>query len=130
MPLHIRFSLAQQNTFELHCLNQSRPVAWPEVESLAASADRDYFADDADPDLAALTTLGRALYQWLDGPQAWLRAGLANSETVSICSVNPRIDDDGISGDVCLGVWLPTLKKRHRDSTCYVNQQRSPLHNI
>jgi hypothetical protein len=25
--------------------------------------------------------LGRRLYQWLDGPEGWLRTGLANGET-------------------------------------------------
>src|ERR1017187_8601911 len=45
MPVSIRITLAQQQSFELQCGNQSRPVDWKDVESLATTADREYFGD-------------------------------------------------------------------------------------
>jgi len=87
MPVSIRIALAQQQSFELFCGPQSRRVDWKEVESLAATADREYFGDaQADDDhwtprFPQLTALGRSLFDWLDGPQGWLRSGLANGET-------------------------------------------------
>ncbi len=87
MPVTIRISLAQQQTFELTCGPQSRPVDWKTVESLAATADRDYFGDQHAgdiywaPKLPQLIAQGRSLYEWLDGPQGWLRTGLVNGET-------------------------------------------------
>src|SRR5437667_8226286 len=84
MPLHIRFSLAQEQSFDLHCANQSRRLDGTEVAALAATAERDYFADNKHTwpsKLSQLIALGRALYQWLDGPQGWLREGLRNGET-------------------------------------------------
>lgn len=79
MPLTIRIALAQQHSFELHCGTQSRPVSSKDIESLAETAGRDYFA--AAPKFPQLTALGRSLYRWLDGKEGWLRAGLANGET-------------------------------------------------
>ena len=87
MPVSIRITLAQQQSFELQCGNQSRPVDWKDVESLATTADREYFgegqAHDGDwaPSLPQLAALGRRLFQWLDGPEGWLRTGLTNGET-------------------------------------------------
>ncbi len=87
MPVTIRISLAQQQTFELTCATQSRRVDWKAVESLAAAADRDYFGDQHAgdihwaPKLPQLIALGRGLYEWLDGPQGWLCTGLVNGET-------------------------------------------------
>jgi hypothetical protein len=45
MPVSIRITLAQQQSFELHRRSQSRRVDWKAVESLADTADREYFAD-------------------------------------------------------------------------------------
>jgi hypothetical protein len=84
MPLHIRFSLAQGQSFDLHCANVSRRLDGSEVAALAATAEHDYFADDKHTwpaKLPQLIDLGRALHQWLDGPQGWLRSGLRNGET-------------------------------------------------
>src|ERR1039457_6566573 len=84
MPVSIRIILAQQQSFELQCGNQSRRLDWKDVESLAATADREYFgdgqADDGDwaPSLPQLVALGRRLFQWLDGPEGWVRTGLTN----------------------------------------------------
>jgi tetratricopeptide (TPR) repeat protein len=80
MPLSIRITLGQQQTFDLQCGTQSRRVNIPEIESLITGADRDYFSDPSTPQ--KLIALGRRLYQWLDGPEGWLRAGLTNRETV------------------------------------------------
>jgi hypothetical protein len=76
-------------------------VEWKEVESLATTADREYFGDDQsdadlDPGFPQLTPLGSQLFDWLDDPEGWLRAGLAN--------------------DVMLCVW-PT----HRERSCEIN---------
>jgi len=90
MPVSIRIALAQQQSFELHCGNRSRPVGWKEIERLAATADREYFGDDQAndddwaPKFPQLTALGRSLFQWLDGPEGWLRAGLTNGETTVV----------------------------------------------
>src|ERR1035441_1168948 len=87
MPVSICIALAQQQSFELRYGNQSRSVDWKAVESLAATADREYFGDAQAndgrwaPKLPQLTALGRSLFQWLDGPEGWLRAGLSNGET-------------------------------------------------
>src|ERR1022692_1662773 len=87
MPVSIRIALAQQQSFELTCGGQSRRVDWKEIESLTNAADRDYFgiayAHDPRwaPKFPQLTALGRTLFQWLDGPEGWLRAGLTNGET-------------------------------------------------
>src|ERR1017187_9561958 len=87
MPVSIRIALAQQQSYELTCGSQSRRVEWKEIESLANAADRDYFgiayAHDPRwaPQFPQLTALGRSLYQWLDGPEGWLRTGLTNGET-------------------------------------------------
>ena len=87
MPVSIRITLAQQQTFELQCGNQSRRLDWKDVESLAATCDREYYGDgQADnghwaPKLPQQAALGRRLFEWLDGPEGWLRTGLANGET-------------------------------------------------
>jgi tetratricopeptide (TPR) repeat protein len=78
----IRIALAQQGSFELHFGDKFRRVDWKEVESLADAADRDYFAGA--PALPKLTALGRSLYQWLDGPDGWLRAGPGGADTAVI----------------------------------------------
>jgi tetratricopeptide (TPR) repeat protein len=87
MPVSIRITLAQQQSFELQCGNQSRRLDWKDVESLAATADREYFGEGQAhdghwaPSLPQLAALGRRLFQWLDGPEGWLRTGLTNGET-------------------------------------------------
>jgi tetratricopeptide (TPR) repeat protein len=87
MPISIRVTLAQQPTFELQCGNQSRRLDWKDVESLAATADREYYGDgqadngDWAPALPQQAALGRRLFEWLDGPEGWLRTGLANGKT-------------------------------------------------
>src|ERR1039457_3817740 len=87
MPVSIRITLAQQQSFELQCGNQSRPVDRKDIESLAATADREYFGDGQAhdghwaPSLPQLAAPGRRLFQWLDGPEGWLRTGLTNGET-------------------------------------------------
>jgi hypothetical protein len=94
MPVCIRIALAQQQSFELHCGNHCRRVDWKEVEVLAATADREYFGDDRanddhwEPKLPQLTALGRSLFQWLDGPEGWLSAGLTNPRR-PCCSISP-----------------------------------------
>ena len=90
MPVSIRIALAQQQSFELICGNQSRRVDRKEIESLAAAADRDYFGDAHAndvrwaPKFPQLTALGQRLYHWLDGNEGWLRTGLTNGETTVV----------------------------------------------
>lgn len=87
MAVSIRIFLAREQSFELWCGNRFRSVDRKEVEALVASADRDYFGDGHAgnghwaPKFPQLIALGRSLFQWLDGPDGWLRAGLVNEET-------------------------------------------------
>ncbi len=94
MSVSIRIALGQQQSFELHYLNKSRRVDWKEVESLATTADREYFGEGQAsgarwaPKFVELTALGRSLYQWLDGPEGWLRSGLINGETTVLLDLS------------------------------------------
>ncbi|HLM98400.1 MAG TPA: tetratricopeptide repeat protein [Bryobacteraceae bacterium] len=103
MPVSIRIALAQQQSFDLFCGPQSRRVDWKEVEFLAATADREYFGDaQADDDHWAprfpqLTALGRSLFDWLDGPEGWLRAGLANGETTVLLDLAAPLEAAGLN---------------------------------
>ena len=98
MPVHIRIALAQQQSFELHCGNRSRPVDRTEIESLADTADREYFGDDA-PTFAQLTALGRRLFQWLDGAEGWLRTGLTNGETAVLLDLAAPLQAQDLNRD-------------------------------
>jgi len=75
MPVSIRIALAQQQSFDLFCGNQSRRVDRKEIESLAAVADGDHI-------LPQLIALGQRLDKWLDGNEGWLRTGLTGGESV------------------------------------------------
>ena len=105
MPVTITLALAQQQSFDLRCGTNSRRVDWKEVESLTDAADRDYFgithAHDPlwTPSVPQLTALGRRLYQWLDGPEAWLRAGLTNRETTLLLDLVPALQAQDLNPD-------------------------------
>src|SRR5580700_9794346 len=97
MPVSIRITLAQQQTFELECGNQSRRLDRKDVEFLAATCDREYYgdgkADDGKwaPNLPQLTTLGRRLFDWLDGKEGWLRTGVADGEAIVLLDLAPTL---------------------------------------
>jgi tetratricopeptide (TPR) repeat protein len=82
MSVTISVALSQDPHFELRCGDRTRRVQWSEVEALASGADRDYFGDDQE--LPRLTALGRSLYQWLDGPEGWLKTAMAAEETMLV----------------------------------------------
>jgi CHAT domain-containing protein len=44
-----------------------------------------------------LTKLGRSLYQWLDGPQAWLRAGLTNGENTLLLDLSAPLQAEDLN---------------------------------
>ena len=89
MPVDIRFDLASQHTFQLCCGRQTRPILPEQLATLLTEANAYYFGENYarprnwNPNLPTLVKVGRSLYQWLDGPEGWLRTNLTrNGDTL------------------------------------------------
>ena len=97
MPVDIRFDLAGQQAFKLCCGTQSLAINPDELSALVTEVNRDYFGDthprpaNWTPPLITLTTIGRRLYQWLDGSEGWLRTGLTHPGEILWLDLSPAL---------------------------------------
>lgn len=77
MSLNFCFDLTQAHTFELRCDQGTRPLPQDQLQGLVEDCEAHYYSTSTEREQpAALVQLGRRLYDWLDGPEGWLRRGL------------------------------------------------------
>jgi tetratricopeptide (TPR) repeat protein len=107
MPLLFTFSLSQQQTFELRCNQGSRRLDQTELSQLINLCESNYYSERIYDRPDELKTLGRKLYQWLDGKEGWLRSALDEadeqtiyldlSQTSDAQSLNPETNRVGLA---------------------------------
>jgi CHAT domain len=75
MSFTFTFALSQNQTFELRCSYGTRSLDMAALGSLIILCEEKYYTQDFN-DRIQLESIGRELYQWLDGKEGWLRRGL------------------------------------------------------
>ncbi|MEB3179382.1 MAG: hypothetical protein VKL59_10170 [Nostocaceae cyanobacterium] len=83
MSLIFSFALTQNETFELRCGYGSRRLDKTELTALIDLCEKNYYPARRDKP-ADLITLGKRVYQWLDGKEGWLRRSLDEADEQTI----------------------------------------------
>ncbi|MGI0494119.1 tetratricopeptide repeat protein [Alkalinema pantanalense CENA528] len=86
------FALVNDRQVELRCGREARRVEQADLQALVALCDRAYYkgrpknlrGDYLPDDPQALLALGRALYDWLDGTEGWLRSRLGQGRSTLV----------------------------------------------
>jgi len=83
MSLTFTFALTQNESFELRCDYGARRLDKTELTALIDLCEQNYYPARWDKP-ADLITLGKRVYQWLDGKEGWLRTALDKADEQTI----------------------------------------------